>query len=288
MNLFNPRLLSNKKVYFMKRMIYKKTLMATVVATLSIMAPNCINYPKNDWIMEVSDKKRDWDSWDLEYDYKGRLIRYGDTPVTYGQNLVTIGTIRGDEAGKTMYSATFEFSKGRALRSKSYYYWDIDSILTEVYKQTEYEWKGDTLVMSSVYRSIKNETLLRKAVAQYVFDTDNRLMEVLTTWLDDGKESACHSYFGYGNNIHYVANLNLQAYFVDKDDWDTFFFFLLDMSGREKSTALPIRIRHCVNHGKATYEAEGLYRLEGECPVMMEIISDEIQLKARYEFKYYD
>ena len=273
----------------MKKIIYKKTLMATVVALFPILMASCVKYPQADWIMEVIDKKTDVDHWKLDYDYKGRLTQYGNTPITYGRNSVTIGMMQGDESDNAMCSATFELSGNRACRSESYSLQLVDSVPTRICKRTDYEWIGDTLKMSSAYQSVKGKNLLRKVIARYVYDTDNRLIEVLTSSLNDCDEelSACHSYFNYENNIHYMANLNLQAYFADREDWDTFFFFLLDMSGRVKSTALPNRIRHCVNHGKATYIAESLYRLDGEYPVLMEVISDKIQLKARYEFEYY-
>ena len=115
----------------------------------------------------------------------------------------------------------------------------------------------------------------------------------------EGDESACHSYFYYNNNLNYESNLNMQAFYADCEGLDTYFFFLLNESpthatrallgfGGNESFALPNYIRHCVNHGKATYVAEALYRMEGEQPVRMEIISEEIKLKARFEFVYYD
>lgn len=37
--------------------------------------------------------------------------------------------------------------------------------------------------------------------------------------------SSCHTYYNYDNNINYQANLNLQAYVIDYDGVDSFFYF---------------------------------------------------------------
>ena len=270
------------------KILHQKTLVAVMLAALVIGMWDCVTYPDNTWLVEVTDKKSGIEDWELEYDYKGRLVRYGNMPITYARGSVLIHFVRDDEPQDGMISAFFRLCDGRACKSEVRCLVEKDSTEVKAHKITEYEWHGDTLVMSSVWRSAENGCLLRKSEARYVYDTENRLTEAITSSTDaEGKEASCHSYYEYGNNIRYTANLNLQAFFVDREGWDAFFFFLLNMSGRPQAFALPNRIRHCVNHGDAMYIADGLYRLEGERPVRLEIISEEAKLKARYEFGYY-
>lgn len=290
MNIFRLVLFSMKRIkQIMMRIIYKKTLWATVVAISFLWVLGCVKYPQKDWLMEVTDKKAGGVGWNLKYDYRGRLVQYGDTPISYRFNRVDIGSIQACGSDGKMYSATYRLSDKETISCESYYEQMIDSVQTEICKFTDYEWKEDTLVMTSVYRRAKDGEWLRNTTAWYLYDDENRLMEVFTSCSDDEHEDiSCHSYYCYEKNIRNRVNLNMQAYIVDREDWDTFFFFLLNMSGREKTQALPNSIRHCVRHGKATHMSECLYRLNDYCPVFMEIITDEVQVKARYEFKYYN
>ena len=59
------------------------------------------------------------------------------------------------------------------------------------------------------------------------------------------------------------------------------------MGHKKDKKQLPDYIRHCVNQGKATYEADATYLFEQEHPIMMEIVSDHLELKSRLELNYY-
>lgn len=260
-----------------------------LIICLACCMLSCVEYPNHIWVEEVTDMKLDMnEEWELAYDYKGRLIRYGKTPITYEKNRINIGTMEGDDNKGKMYATTYLFSEGKGWCSESICRIPVDSIVVDVVKTTEYVQNGDTLIMNSTYFNIKDSLLIRESSIRYVYNSTGCLTEILYQIADVGKdEMSCHSYFEYNHPIRYNANLNLQAFWVEYTDWDTFFFFLLNVSPQNGNNILPNGIRYCVNHGKAIYEAEGLYRLDGERLVRMEIISKDVKLKARYKFDYF-
>ena len=225
-------------------------------------------------------------TWELKYDDKGRLVQYGNTPIHYGSEKITVGKMDWNFKGGGMYHADFYLERGQVSRCKSVCLLELPSGRVEALKHTYFHYAKDTLYIDSDYY-LPDRRLVRSLHAQYIYDKKNRLTEVISVCKDEkGEESACHSYYGYNTNIHYTSNLNLQAYIVDREGLDTFFFFLLNLGCKEPCGALPNHIRHCVNHGKATYVADGLYRLDGDVPVKAEVVSDQLELKARFEFEH--
>lgn len=271
----------------MKKIIRTILLGASLIG-ISLSFSKCVEYPENDWVRIVTDLKEIKESWYLEYDYKGRLVQYGETPIQYAKNKIVVGEMDWISKKEKLLEATYYLSKGRIVRCISKNMIDIDSIRMEVTKQVYYRWKEDTLFMDTQFFRVGDNRLLRTANACYIYDKQYRLTDIMSQYTDSkGKESACHSYFYYDSNLYYTSNLDMQAFYADSEGLDTYFFFLLDMKCKKENRALPNYIRHCVNHGKATYVAEALYRMEGEQPVHMEIISDEIKLKSRFDFSYY-
>ena len=143
-----------------------------------------------------------------------------------------------------------------------------------------------TLFVLSNYYVEGVENPVRQVEAKYAFDTHNRLTDVISTYSDGGGNHKCHCYYEYNANIHYDSNLNLQAFVVEREGLDTFFYLLLNLGNRKTQGALPEHIRHCVNQGKAVYVADGLYCLEGDIPTRAEVISLQAELKARFEFEH--
>lgn len=73
MNIFRLVLFSMKRIkQIMMRIIYKKTLWATVVAISFLWVLGCVKYPQKDWLMEITDKKAGGVGWNLKYDYRDR------------------------------------------------------------------------------------------------------------------------------------------------------------------------------------------------------------------------
>ena len=226
--------------------------------------------------------------WDLEYDASRRLVRYGNTPISYEKGKITIGGMEWESKGERMYQATFHLNRDGEHESESRCRLVVGGDEVDAFKKTSYRNVTDTLFVSSRYYVEGLEKPVRQVEAKYVYDAENRLTEILSVYSDGGNKEtdACHCYYGYNANIRYDSNLNLQAYFVDREGLDTFFYLLLNLGRREVCGSLPNRIRHCVNRGKATYEANGLYRLDGNSPTKAEVISQQTELKARYEFEH--
>ena len=101
-----------------------------------------------------------------------------------------------------------------------------------------------------------------------------------------GDVSSCHTYYNYDNNINYQANLNLQAYVIDYDGVDSFFYFLLNLGQLRNRTALPNDIGYCMNHGLSTYNVHANYRLDDENPVRIEVLYNYTKLLSRIDLSY--
>lgn len=251
---------------------------------------SCMKLPNHTWVSAIKDLKGEEVAvWHLGYDYKGRLVNYGNTPIVYDNNEVRIGKMDWDYKGEQLLSATYYLSSGEVFRSEAKCLWLSDSTDLEVLKEVDYQYSGDTILMESTYRTYDDHLFLRHILTEYVYNIEGNLAEIMSQYVDaDGKTSACHNFYSYEGNIRYESNLNLQSFFIDAEGTDSFFFFLLNMDGKFSEKKLPTRIRFCENHGKAVYVADGLYRLDGELPTKAEVISDGLKLKARLEFEYFE
>ncbi len=239
-------------------------------------------------VTKIKDLKRmEAAVWHLDYDYKGRLSAYGNTPIEYGRNEIRIGRMDWDYRGEQLLSAAYFFSGGEVFRSEARCLWMTDSSEVEVCKEVDYEICGDTIKMESTYLSVSDRHPVRQVFARYIYDEEGNLKEIISRYVNADREtSACHSYYNYDKNVQCTSNLNMQAYFVDVEGPDVFFYLLLKMGDKFQGQKLPNRIHYCVNHGKSEYDAEGLYRLDGEWLDKGEVISDDTKLKARLEFSY--
>lgn len=273
--------------------LHLKTLFWTSLLgiTGTLLLDSCVNYPQETWVVNVTDMKSNIEKgWDLVYDYKGRLTRYGGTSICYDDNKIIVGKMEWDCKKEKQFSAIFRCSDDKVNSSESFCILDLNGDMLKVHKKTDYFWKEDTLFINSYYKTLDDEQLLRTIKAYYLFDEQHRLTEIISRYYNEVELeiSSCHSYLEYNSPIAYEANLNLLAYIVDREELDTFLFFLLYMNQNYKSNILPSQIRHCVNRGESTYVADCLYRMSGERLVRMEIVSEYVELKERIDFRYYE
>lgn len=256
---------------------------------LVLVLSGCMQTSNVPRVSKIEDLKRSNATvWPLQYDYKGRLIMYGHTSIEYGENEIRIGRMDWDYRGEQLLSAAYFFSEGEVFRSEAHCLLFTDTVRTEVWKEVDYQLCGDTVKMESTYLSIPDRHPLKQIYAQYVYDKDGNLGEIISRYVGTNHETtACHSYYFYDHHISCRSNLNMQSFFIDVEGPDAFFFFLLDMDRKTKGHKLPNRIRYCVNHGKAVYTADGLYQMDGDEMIRGEIISDEVRVRVRMGFEYF-
>ena len=224
----------------------------------------------------------------LDYDRDGNIIKYGDTPVTYIGDQIVIGEMDClNNSGNRLCNVTFKMGKGKAQESKARCMLRVKEDVYEAEKRTTYDCRGDTICIQSDYRATSDRRFLRNVVGKYVFDREGKLKEVMTTYTEANDSlSFCHTYYNYDDNINYEANLNLQAYVVDRDGLDGFFYFLLNLGQIRNRTALPNDIGHCLNHGESTYNVHANYQLNNENPVRIEILYNYTKLLSRIDLSY--
>lgn len=239
-------------------------------------------------VSKIRDLKRSDEAlWNLEYDDRGRLTAYGDTPIQYDKDEIRIGRMNWDYGGEQLLSATYFLSDGEVSRSNALCLLVTDTAKLEVQKEVDYLWCGDTIKMESNYWSVSDNSFVKQILSEYVYDDEGSLVEIISCYTGAGRQtSTCHSYYNYDNNVSCNSNLSLRSFFVNAEGADAFFFFLLNMDRKLDVGKLPTRIRYCVNHGEAVYMADGLYKLDDKLLVRGEVISDDIKLKARLDFEY--
>ena len=265
--------------------IYKVCLALLLLPMVGVM-DGCWNSDEKVCLSKVTDMKGNGNHvWNLEYDDSRRLVKYGNTPISYENNQITVGEMDWEPRGEHMYGATFHLKNG-TLESEAQCRLMVKDEMVDAWKKTSYRETPDTLFVLSNYYVEGVENPVRQVEAKYAFDTHNRLTDVISTYSDGGGNHKCHCYYEYNANIHYDSNLNLQAFVVEREGLDTFFYLLLNLGNRKTQGALPEHIRHCVNQGKAVYVADGLYCLEGDIPTRAEVISLQAELKARFEFEH--
>ena len=266
--------------------IYKVCLALLLLPMVGVM-DGCWNSDEKVCLSRVTDMKGNGNHvWNLEYDDFRRLVKYGNTPISYGNNQITVGEMDWESKEEHMYHATFHVKENGTLESESLCRLTVKGEMVDAWKKTSYRETPDTLFVLSNYYVEGVENPVRQVEAKYAFDTHNRLTDVISNYSDGGGNHKCHCYYEYNANIHYDSNLNLQAFVVEREGLDTFFYLLLNLGNRKTQGALPEHIRHCVNQGKAVYVADGLYCLEGDIPTRAEVISLQAELKARFEFEH--
>ena len=266
--------------------IYKVLLALFFIPMVEVL-DGCWHSNEQLYLTKVTDMKGDGKHvWDLEYDKSMRLIRYGNTHISYSKDKITIGEMDWDSKGEHMYHATFHMKQNGVHESVTYSRLMVKGVFVDAWKNTSYQESADTLFVFSNYFVEGIDNPIRQVDAKYVFDNKNRLTEIISVYSDGVVKRKCHCFYEYKANIRYDSNLNLQAFLVDREGLDTLFYLLLNLGKRKTHGALPEHIRHCVNQGKEMYVADGLYRLDGNTPTKVEVISVQSELKARFEFEH--
>ena len=117
---------------------------------------------------------------DIEYDGDGRIIRYGDTPIVYAGDKVTIGKMDCLHSGNKLCSVTFKMAKGKAIESRTRCLLKRGSETWDVFKTSTYEYGADTLCIKSDYFGVEGNDFLKRVCTKYIFGDDGKLMESIT------------------------------------------------------------------------------------------------------------
>jgi hypothetical protein len=178
-------------------------------------------------------------------------------------------------------------AKGKAIESRTRCLLKRGSETWDVFKTSTYEYGADTLCIKSDYFGVEGNDFLKRVCTKYIFGDDGKLMESITSHHElNDSTYVCHSYYNYDNHINYRANLNIQAYVMDSDGLDGFFYFLLNLGDFRVDTVLPNDIGRCVNHGAETYNVHANYRLDDESPIKIEVLYNYTKLLSRIELSY--
>ena len=170
--------------------IFKVCLALLLLPMVGVMDA-CWNSGEKVCLSKVTDMKGNGNHvWNLEYDASRRLVRYGNTPISYGNNQITVGEMDWESKEEHMYHATFHVKENGTLESESLCRLPVKDEMVDARKKSSYRETPDTLFVFSNYYVEGVENPVRQVEAKYAFDTHNRLTDVVSTY--SGRES-CHT-----------------------------------------------------------------------------------------------
>ncbi|MGL5938601.1 MAG: hypothetical protein ACRCZY_11445 [Phocaeicola sp.] len=226
----------------------------------------------------------------LSYDAEGRIVRYGNMEFSYKGNKINFQKLDSNLSYIFKdYSASAVVLKGRIKEITSNYKMQMDdsSDFQGINKRTTYDYDGDTLLITSHYRSSSTGRLLKAVQRKCILDNEKRVVEMDSS--TDGMNdtlSLCSNFFDYQDNIQYDASLNLSAYSLGVKEPDEFFFFLFNLGEVVNPTALPNDITYNINNGSSLYQVVAHYQFQGDTPSRVELLRNEQQLLLRFDFQY--
>lgn len=255
---------------------------------LTLTGGGCKEEVAEKWVEQVTDLTHEEEQvWALSYDRDGHVVKYGDIPVVYDGDQVVIGDANALEAKDKFYSVTFKMGKGKAQESLARCLLAWQDSLYAVEKRNTYAYKGDTIWIRTDYRTIPERTLLQQLHKKYVFDTDGRLLGLWATRTEaQDTLSAYRASFLYDKHIVCESNLNLQAYVMEQEGLDDFFYFLLNLGLTKNNLALPNEVAYVVAQEGRTYEMHAHYRMDNEHPIRIEVLHADARLRSRFDFSY--
>ena len=113
---------------------------------LLFVADGCKEKKADTYVTKVTDLTGEEEQvLKLEYDRDGKIIKYGDTPVRYEGDQITIGQMDCLNTGNKLCNVTFQIGKGKARESRARCMLKVGEEVYEADKQTVYDYKGDTI-----------------------------------------------------------------------------------------------------------------------------------------------
>ena len=87
---------------------------------LLFVADGCKEKKADTYVTKVTDLTGEEEQvLKLEYDRDGKIIKYGDTPVRYEGDQITIGQMDCLNTGNKLCNVTFQIGKGKARESRA-------------------------------------------------------------------------------------------------------------------------------------------------------------------------
>lgn len=266
----------------------KRFVKNVCILLLMCMCVACKEEVKPPLVMRIADVMREGvPALDLVYDRDRNVIQYGSTPIKYYGDQIIVGGMDVPGQSCKLLEATFNIGKGRAKDSHARCILQTDEGELEVEKKTIYEYNADSLIIHSVYHAMADHSFVREVKGKYVLDDKKRLAEVILTYREanDSIFSRC-THYRYDNNLCSVANLNLQAYVIDYDGTDDFFYFLLNLAQLPNCGPLPNDVACSSKPDGASYGIHANYRMNGENAIRIETLREDAKLLSRVELAY--
>ena len=105
---------------------------------LLFVADGCKEKKADTYVTKVTDLTGEEEQvLKLEYDRDGKIIKYGDTPVRYEGDQITIGQMDCLNTGNKLCNVTFQIGKGKARESRARCMLKVGEEVYEADKQTQ-------------------------------------------------------------------------------------------------------------------------------------------------------
>ena len=107
---------------------------------LLFVADGCKEKKADTYVTKVTDLTGEEEQvLKLEYDRDGKIIKYGDTPVRYEGDQITIGQMNCLNTGNKLCNVTFQIGKGKARESRALCMLKVGEEVYEADKETDYD-----------------------------------------------------------------------------------------------------------------------------------------------------
>ncbi|MGL4852131.1 MAG: hypothetical protein ACRC3Z_05740 [Phocaeicola sp.] len=224
----------------------------------------------------------------LEYDAEGRIVKYGKMEFVYGNNQISFKFSESEQAENFKdFSASCIVLKGKIVEILATFQTILDETPCTINKHTYYDYKADTILVSSDYRMIATGKLVKAVRRKCILDDQKRVvkMDASREGMNDSIWS-CTRLFHYENNLQHNANLNLTAYSLALSEPDDFMFFLLNLGKVINSTQIPNTVDYEINEGSDNFAISGRYGFQEENPTRIELFKNDQRLLRRLVLEY--
>ena len=263
----------------MKTYLWERYLVIPMLVLLSSCDANRV--PR---VSKISDRfNGEVTPFQINYDYRNRPISLGNTSISYNDKKITIGEMSYLPGYGHIYGITYEMKGERVINCKANLEEKIEGKQTKVTKETSYTYTNYSITIISNSYKPGTDNLIKSYNEIRMYDKDGRLNKSI---IRDSKKGSYIFKYSYDSNIHFEANLNLQAYAYCTHGADDMFAYLLNLYDTPNRSSLPDRMSFQNPTSGKIHQLVENYTFKGDRLVQMDIMQDNDVLAAKISLEY--
>ena len=252
------------------------------IALLTVLLSSC-NTDKVPHISKISDYfGEEVIPFQIKYDHKDRPVYLGSTPISYDGKIIKIGEMNNLPGYGHIYDISYEMEGERVVHCEANIEEKIEGKWTKLTKNTSYTYMNGSINITSNYYYPETNDLVKSYTEIREYDKNGKLDKSI---IKDSRKGNYIFKYNYDSNIHFEANLNLQAYAYCTNGADDMFAYLLNLYNTPNRSSLPSEMSFQAPNGTMHQLIEN-YTFEGDRLVRMDIVQDYDILAAKISIEY--